>query len=195
MVGNPTRVKVVKNKVAPPFSRSSSTSCTARASPRRGELIDLGVKAGVVEKSGAWFSFDDAAHRPGPRERQALPQGQPRHRPARSRTSSAPPTASTSPCRAKTAPRSSTTERPGRGPIPPKHPYGFHTDSIWIPYAKNEARPEACGHFARSGPLRPETGPSPAAVSSLSVNGFCRNAAPGTPPSAADERHPPHSRT
>ena len=39
-------------------SRSSSTSCMAKASPRRGELIDLGVKAGVVEKSGAWFSYD-----------------------------------------------------------------------------------------------------------------------------------------
>jgi recombination protein RecA len=41
-------------------SRSSSTSCTARASPRLGELIDLGVKAGVVEKSGAWFSYGDS---------------------------------------------------------------------------------------------------------------------------------------
>ena len=58
VIGNQTRVKVVKNKVAPPFRRPSSTSCTARASRKTGELIDLGVKAGVVEKSGSWFSYD-----------------------------------------------------------------------------------------------------------------------------------------
>ncbi len=48
---------------------------------KAGELIDLGEKAGVVEKSGSWYSYDGTAHRPGPRERQELPQGAPRGRP------------------------------------------------------------------------------------------------------------------
>ncbi len=58
VVGNQTRVKVVKNKVAPPFSRSSSTSCTVSASPRPASSSIWGVKANIVEKSGAWFSYE-----------------------------------------------------------------------------------------------------------------------------------------
>jgi recombination protein RecA len=58
VVGNQTRVKVVKNKVAPPFKQVEFDIMYGEGVSRSGELIDLGVKAGVVEKSGAWFSYD-----------------------------------------------------------------------------------------------------------------------------------------
>ena len=77
MTGNQTRVKVVKNKVAPPFKQVEFDIMYGEGISKIGELIDLGVKAGVVEKSGAWFSFDSVPPRPGPRERQSLPEGQP----------------------------------------------------------------------------------------------------------------------
>jgi recombination protein RecA len=59
VVGNTTRVKVVKNKVAPPFKQVEFDIMYGEGISKTGELIDLGVKAGVVEKSGAWFSFND----------------------------------------------------------------------------------------------------------------------------------------
>jgi len=59
VVGNTTRVKVVKNKVAPPFRQVEFDIMYGEGISKTGELIDLGVKAGVVEKSGAWFSFAD----------------------------------------------------------------------------------------------------------------------------------------
>ena len=58
VVGNQTRVKVVKNKVAPPFKQVEFDIMYGEGVSKVGELIDLGVKAGVVEKSGAWFSHD-----------------------------------------------------------------------------------------------------------------------------------------
>jgi recombination protein RecA len=57
-VGNQTRVKVVKNKLAPPFKMVEFDIMYGEGVSKNGELIDLGVKAGVVEKSGAWFSYD-----------------------------------------------------------------------------------------------------------------------------------------
>ena len=58
VVGNQTRVKVVKNKLAPPFKQVEFDIMYGEGVSKCGELIDLGVKAGVVEKSGAWFSYD-----------------------------------------------------------------------------------------------------------------------------------------
>ena len=58
VVGNQTRVKVVKNKLAPPFRQVEFDIMYGEGVSKVGELIDLGVKAGVVEKSGAWFSYD-----------------------------------------------------------------------------------------------------------------------------------------
>jgi recombination protein RecA len=70
VVGNQTRVKVVKNKLAPPFKQVEFDIMYGEGVSKNGEILDLGVKAGVVEKSGAWFSY----------ERQGVPQGQPGHR-------------------------------------------------------------------------------------------------------------------
>src|SRR5246127_1777631 len=58
VVGNQTRVKVVKNKLAPPFRQVEFDIIYGEGISKVGELIDLGVKASVVEKSGAWFSYD-----------------------------------------------------------------------------------------------------------------------------------------
>ncbi|MBN2739907.1 MAG: recombinase RecA [Rhodobacteraceae bacterium] len=59
VVGNQTRVKVVKNKVAPPFKQVEFDIMYGEGISKMGELVDLGVKAGIVEKSGAWYSYGD----------------------------------------------------------------------------------------------------------------------------------------
>ncbi|MFB2601411.1 recombinase RecA [Rhizobium phaseoli] len=58
VIGNQTRVKVVKNKMAPPFKQVEFDIMYGEGVSKTGELVDLGVKAGIVEKSGAWFSYN-----------------------------------------------------------------------------------------------------------------------------------------
>ena len=80
VVGNQTRVKVVKNKVAPPFKQVEFDIMYGEGVSKTGELVDLGVKAGVVEKSGAWFSYDSQRIGQGRENAKTFLQGQSRHR-------------------------------------------------------------------------------------------------------------------
>ncbi len=59
VIGNETRVKVVKNKVAPPFKQCEFEILYGEGTSREGELIDLGVKHGMIEKAGAWYSYNE----------------------------------------------------------------------------------------------------------------------------------------
>jgi len=59
IIGNETRVKVVKNKVAPPFKQCEFEILYGEGSSREGELIDLGVKQGFIDKAGAWYSYNE----------------------------------------------------------------------------------------------------------------------------------------
>ena len=77
MVGNRTRVKVAKNKVAPPFKQAEFDILYGRGISREGSLIDLGVDSGIVRKAGAWFTYEADQLGPGPGECPQLPEQQP----------------------------------------------------------------------------------------------------------------------
>src|SRR5699024_519467 len=59
VIGNETRVKVVKNKVAPPFKQAEFDIMYGGGISREGEIIDLGVQSGIVDRAGAWYSYKD----------------------------------------------------------------------------------------------------------------------------------------
>src|SRR5207237_8447745 len=77
VVGNQTRVKVVKNKLAPPFKQVEFDIMYGEGVSKAGEILDLGVKAGVVEKSGAWFSYDSQRIGQGRENAKAFLNGHP----------------------------------------------------------------------------------------------------------------------
>ena len=74
LIGSHTRCKIVKNKVAPPFKEAEFDIMYGEGISMTGELVDLGVKYGIVQKAGAWFSLGDIRLGQGPRQRQALLQ-------------------------------------------------------------------------------------------------------------------------
>jgi recombination protein RecA len=76
VIGNQTRVKVVKNKLAPPFRQVEFDIMYGEGISKTGELLDLGVKSGVVEKSGAWFSYDSQRLGQGRENSRQFSQGQ-----------------------------------------------------------------------------------------------------------------------
>ena len=78
MVGNRTRVKVVKNKVAPPFKQAEFDIMYGQGISREGGLIDVGVETGFVRKAGAWYTYDGDQLGQGKENAAPVPQGQPR---------------------------------------------------------------------------------------------------------------------
>src|SRR4030088_2282095 len=77
VVGNQTRVKVVKNKLAPPFKQVEFDIMYGEGVSKMGEILDLGVKAGIVEQSGAWFSYDSQRLGQGRENSKASPRAIP----------------------------------------------------------------------------------------------------------------------
>ena len=65
VIGNETRVKVVKNKVSPPFTKAEFQILYGKGINVEGEIIDFGQKLGLIEKAGSWYSYDDEKNRPG----------------------------------------------------------------------------------------------------------------------------------
>jgi len=73
VIGSETKVKVVKNKVAPPFKQATFDILYGEGISREGEVLDLGAEHNIVDKSGAWYSLWRRAHRPGQGQRPRVP--------------------------------------------------------------------------------------------------------------------------
>jgi recombination protein RecA len=78
IIGNQTKIKVVKNKLAPPFKQVITEILYGEGISREGELIDMGVDAKLVEKAGAWYSYDGERIGQGKENARTVPQGQSR---------------------------------------------------------------------------------------------------------------------
>ena len=105
VVGNRTRVKVVKNKVAPPFRQAEFDIMYGKGISREGSLLDIGVDLGIVKKSGAWYTYEGEQLGQGRENAKHVPHREPRDHgrdlradpPARSASASRSTTPTTSP--------------------------------------------------------------------------------------------------
>ena len=78
VVGNRTRVKVVKNKVAPPFKQAEFDIMYGKGISREGSLLDVGVDLGIVKKSGAWYTYEGEQLGQGRENAKTVPRREPR---------------------------------------------------------------------------------------------------------------------
>ena len=101
VIGNETRVKVVKNKVAPPFKAAEFDILYNEGISREGEIIELGVLHRIVEKSGAWYAYNGEKIGQGKDNTREFLQGKPRHRQRDRSARSARPSASSAACRSR----------------------------------------------------------------------------------------------